>query len=71
MRTVVIHSKELTTQIHKTTISLHDVMQSAGLAMALYLKSAYWHEDISKSPISSTKDSLIVNANLNSPSVIL
>lgn len=46
MRTIVIYFKELITQIHKAAIILSvDIMQSTGLVMALYLKSAYLQEE--------------------------
>lgn len=50
METVVIYSKELIIQIHKvTTILSNDIVQSTGLVMALYLKSAYLQKESSKS----------------------
>lgn len=50
MGNVVIYSKELIIQIHKTTVVLSDdILQSTGLLKALYLKSAYLQEDTSRS----------------------
>ena len=50
MGNVVIYSKELIIQIHKTTVVLSDdILRSTGLLKALYLKSAYLQEDTSRS----------------------
>lgn len=50
MGATVIYSKELIIQIHKPTVILSDdTVQSTGLVMALYLKSAYLQGETSKS----------------------
>lgn len=52
MKTIVIYSKELIMQIHKTAIILSDAtMQNTDLVMALYFKRAYLQEENSKSLI--------------------
>lgn len=65
MKTTVVYSKELITQICKTTIILSDAtMQNADLVMALCLKRAYLQEE------NSVINSACKKLNLISPSVI-